>query len=499
MVGWVDLIFPGLIVLYCVMQLAGFADDPGLGWHLQTGLLISDSGIPVQDSFLAGPARPWVADQWLADLLFYLLYSGGGWPLLYAVLISVFFSSFLVLYYVLRRADISAVAAVFAVFFSSKVSLLHFIARPTLFGFLFFSCLLFFLYSTSSEEEQRQPVQRCVLLFLLFMLWANLHPTFPLGLLALGLWTITPLLEEGYVSGRFPVGKGLIMRLLPLGVGSLATLVNPYGPTLYSSIIQLGESSYFMRLHEEWRSPDFAELPAQLCQWMLVFIVLMRSAGISREISWRSLALMLVFTVLGLRAVRILPYLSMVLALPFGQALTALLKRVGGVPLVALLDRFSGYGILGTGCTVIGLIGYSLVNGCIPFYSGELGPTTVRFPFAATEFLRSIVGAPINVLAPPRWGGAITFASSGIVKPVADDRNQLVGEGLLQEVYDAFEPGGDWYALAQKTDSSYLFVPRHSSTERWLRQSLSAIYQDASAVIFRVPSRWPQTQCCSYQ
>ncbi len=58
-------------------QLIGFANDPGVGWHLADGAQIAATGqIPRTDSFLSEP-RAWISDQWLSDLLLYHMYDYG--------------------------------------------------------------------------------------------------------------------------------------------------------------------------------------------------------------------------------------------------------------------------------------------------------------------------------------------------------------------------------------------------------------------------------------
>jgi hypothetical protein len=53
--------------------------DPDLWWHLRTGEAILQIGIPRTDLFsYTVPTHEWIVQQWLTDLLMWLIYSGVG-------------------------------------------------------------------------------------------------------------------------------------------------------------------------------------------------------------------------------------------------------------------------------------------------------------------------------------------------------------------------------------------------------------------------------------
>ena len=109
-------------------------------------------------------ARPWLIDQWLADLFLYSGYSAGGWPLLYALLLVAYLLTY---FFVLYRGAVeltglrilSCLAAVYAF----KIGQIHFILRPVLFSFLFFSIVyvqIYSLYYALTKEGDRQVFAR---------------------------------------------------------------------------------------------------------------------------------------------------------------------------------------------------------------------------------------------------------------------------------------------------------------------------------------------------
>src|SRR3989344_8710901 len=49
--------------------------DPDLGWHIKTGQLILERGVPYQDWYsYTMPNFPWVDHEWLLDVVMYKIY-----------------------------------------------------------------------------------------------------------------------------------------------------------------------------------------------------------------------------------------------------------------------------------------------------------------------------------------------------------------------------------------------------------------------------------------
>ncbi len=135
-------IFLSLLSLLSLLtvQLNHFADDPGVGWHLATGAwIIKNLAIPVYDPFLASAQpRLWISDQWASDIVLYVLYRLGSWPLLYVALLLAYFLTFWSLLAAkLSKRSKNVVAIALTCFFASKLAQVHFILRPVLFSFPF--------------------------------------------------------------------------------------------------------------------------------------------------------------------------------------------------------------------------------------------------------------------------------------------------------------------------------------------------------------------------
>ena len=108
-------------------------------------------------------------------------------------------------------------------------------------------------------------------------------------------------------------------------VGCLsATLINPYGLELHRSILDLGQSDFFMRLHEEWLSPNFKESSGRIFLLMLGLVFTPPFFGLRFNWGIFTSLLVVIFSCLSLKAVRFLPYTGIVFSAAIAEAVLLL-------------------------------------------------------------------------------------------------------------------------------------------------------------------------------
>lgn len=483
-----------LLALFSVLGggLGRFADDPGVGWHLQSGLwMLEHRTIPSIDPFLFSVTpRHWVSDQWLSDLVLALLLNAGGFPLIYAVLIGIYLVTFFgVLAGALRRAGISPVGASIAVFLSFKIAQVHLLLRPVIFAFLCFALLLAAvlpIYRMALGEKQVLPACRksLVIVPLLFLLWANLHPSFMLGLLTLGLVTAGIFSLRFLGSVTYGDSTLAVLRryfILLFFCSALVTFINPFGIELHRSILSLGSSSFFMNYHQEWLSPDFSQPEGQLFQLMLFCVLL---AIVFRPGNFRfsvvDLLLVAFFVHASLDAVRFLPFFGMIAA-PYVAHGLGVFWQLNHLPFLAALRRAAvslderqrgfPHGALLSGLCLL-LPVWVMARGGLPLYQGIPGPGATVYPYKALEQLKlAHTGAgPAVVAADASFGGFLTFAGGGRVLAIADDRNTLLGEDFYRSLDRALEGEGDGRAFFRSQGAHYVMLRRDSRLAERLRQ-----------------------------
>lgn len=265
--------------------MSGFAKDPGVGWHIASGKWMLDyRAIPSIDPFLAhSDSLPWISDQWGSDLILSLVFRGFGWVGVYNLIFLLYLSAFfLVVYPTVRKRTGSAFIALVVTVFTSKPAEIHFILRPVVVSFLFMA-LLGALLSTARKPDENSKTWPLFGSFLLFFAWANLHPSFAYGLVILFLYLGTAAAWD-WVSLKKT--EGLLRSGLLAVAAIFGTLCNPFGWRLHLSILTLGSSKYFMRLHQEWMPLDVLETEGGFFVWFFAIMVI---AGLVRASKGRSL------------------------------------------------------------------------------------------------------------------------------------------------------------------------------------------------------------------
>jgi len=265
-----------LIILYPVWFAIHYRGvyDPDVWWHLRTGQWILEHGsIPRVDLFSTLQGKPWAPYSWAFDAGLALLYSGLGYFgvfVLYPVGMVLALSALVV--GMVRELELGPWASLGTTAAVLGAISPIFSPRPGLVTVLLFAAQLWILLRAMRTGGWRG----LALLPVLYLLWANVHVQFIYGLLALGLFVLAPLarrLWPGFESGEQPAaGK----RWAVLAACGLATLINPFGPRIYATIVgfatQLGQWQYLAEL----QSPSFRSLNSYvlllwvLAAWMMV-------------------------------------------------------------------------------------------------------------------------------------------------------------------------------------------------------------------------------------
>lgn len=491
------------------IQFHEFADDPGVGWHLATGSwILTNKQILDFDPFLASTVqRPWIAGQWLADVIFSFVYSYTSWRGVFVAITILFLLGYMgALFIGVMRLAKTCLGASFAVLIAFKLAQIHFLFRPTVLGFFLFIALYLFVF-----ERYRSASDRCglfsrrdiFLLSTLFVLWANLHGSFVVGLVLISALAASHWIDQTAIARRLfnesapvcEVRSGLLAVVLCL----LATFVNPYGWRLHGSIVRLAGSQFFMNYHQEWLPPDFLSYEGSL----LLFVggVVLSVIAFARKIppSWRTFELVLfaIFFLWGARTVRMLPYFGIAVSVQLAEILS-FPGRSGRLPMrlreaFAFIDRREGRSYLGAPVLVFATVGLILVAGRLipaPFKS-EPQPSKTRYPYDSLEALKEEHGGragSLIVAAPPAWGGFITWYGAGEVKAVIDDRNILLGEQAYRSYERSRQSIQALESYLVSVHAEYLLLPVTEFRRVKLNDApfFELIYKDKQAKLYRL-------------
>jgi hypothetical protein len=205
--------------------------DPDTWWHLRTGQFIWQTrSVPSVDPFsFTAAGKPWVAQEWLAQLSLYAAWSAGGYQglqiwscvLAAAMLLGGYF-----LCWRRCRDPLTAFLGAMGIWFFSTIGL---VARPHLAGYLLLIATMLVMEAGRTADSRWY-----FALPPLFALWINLHSSFILGIAVVLIGLIGCCFD--FRAGLLECHRApLIVRrrlMLSLLLSIIALLVNPVGPRL---------------------------------------------------------------------------------------------------------------------------------------------------------------------------------------------------------------------------------------------------------------------------
>ncbi len=263
-------LLPLLLVLVTIKLALNHLSDPDLFWHLRLGMDMLDSGsLPVTVGYnwpLAG--RPYLPNDWLAEILLATAFRIGGFVLLSMFKAMLCVTLVLVLYAVaLRRNGGNARGAALAVFLVSLVATSNFTLRPVLFGML---CLAGVLYTCEQLARGRRAA--LIALPVLFGIWINVHGSWPVGLgavVAFAAGVLVPV-RFGRLGPREGVSGVRPLALLAVPLAAMGLLVNPVGGPFLQRPFRLIGHYQDIAVFKEWGPVPLNDLSA----WTLAAVLL---------------------------------------------------------------------------------------------------------------------------------------------------------------------------------------------------------------------------------
>lgn len=452
----VSLIFLALFIQTLTIGLKGISKDPGLGWHIKTGeWIINNFSIPYKDPFLS-VERVWVSDQWMSDIILFLTYKAGGFLWLATGVIILFFSTVFLLHtYRMTHISGSALTSAVAALFCFRLMQVHLIIRPVVFSFLLFTLVV---WEVSKWEKGKRG---SYLLPVLFLFWANLHPSFVLGGIIVAIGVITSKFRE--------------LRLAILC--GLATFINPYGLELHKSILFLGQSDFFMSLNQEWRPPTDEHWFFLL--FLLGFGVMPGILLFRKKLGWFWIISSILFFLFSMKAVRFMPYFGIIVSVPLSCTLSWYVWRFRKARLILkaliFLEKFarqSDYRPVVV-CVLSFLLVYTLFTKSL-IGGAEIEPPREYYPYGVL----SIIPMGEIVAATPDWGGFLTLHNK---RPIIDDRNTLIGEEFYKEYLNSESDFDKLRAWAKSNNANWLLV-----TSKRKDLPVDHIFNDEVVSLYRI-------------
>jgi len=214
------------LFLWLVFSLGATSLDPDFGWHFKTGEWIwQNKSVPRHDIFsYTMPDYPWQVHSWFSEVVLYRLFLSIGWSGL-AALAGLIITLALTLPIKKKKIEFAIGPLLLA-----GLSIWGFNSVRPRIASLFLAAILFSILKKSYQKDK--------ILFLLpglFLVWANLHGGFSFGLTAL--LAVAGIDLFLVFQGRQKLKSRLKIFLPVIFLSFLATLVNPYGISIYREII----------------------------------------------------------------------------------------------------------------------------------------------------------------------------------------------------------------------------------------------------------------------
>lgn len=226
-----------------------------LWWHLKAGEIIAQQGIPATNLFAwTLPAdAPYTYQSWLAEWLFYQLYTVGGLALvIFArnVLGTIAFG--LVASDAHRRSGSWPLAAGVTLL-ALMMTVNQLTTRPQNWSWLL--CALIAMLLRASTQGT---LRACALLVVpaLTVLWVNLHGAFVLALLLVGLYALGETLQH-LLKRPLALSWAQLRPLYGIAVlTGAAMLVNPRGSGIVTYVLTIFDNPAITQYVVEWQPPS---------------------------------------------------------------------------------------------------------------------------------------------------------------------------------------------------------------------------------------------------
>lgn len=229
-----------------------FPVDSDLGWHLKQGeyFILNKAILDINTLSSAMPNFSYINHSWLFDAATFLIYDFWGF-----LGLSFFSALFVVLsfYFISKTVSLNLwqKTVVFPLFLWLEIQ-----NFKSSFNIQFFSILLsILLVYLLVRFKQKKEKFIFVLILALMMLWTNAHGQFAVGLVLIGLFTLSYFLESLLRRALVWNTKEDLLLLLLLPFSLIATLINPYGIRIYEVVFGHFLNSTLSTGIYEWQSP----------------------------------------------------------------------------------------------------------------------------------------------------------------------------------------------------------------------------------------------------
>jgi hypothetical protein len=426
--------------------------DPDFGWHLKSGeFIFQEHKVPWEENYnYSLEGRTWVDHEWLPNVLSYIVYENFGYIVLniiFAIIATVFFAllnSFLLKKYFKNELHFFLILLI--EIFGLLAVRYHFGVRMQE-----ISAVLFLIEVGILDRFDDLSRRKLLWVFpILFLIWANLHGGFMLGLVVLWLFFAVnlcePALKKIFIKFPFEFGQkreGENRRILMYATAStLVTLATPYHVKYFIFMYEYTNTFYLTHISEWlplWQYP-ISYLHVFYCLVLVASMIVYFLDSKEKKVSFWNFIIAAALLVSTFKARRNFP-LFFAASLPF---LTAIFSPVKEQKKKDENNFFLGKFILPFLSVCIVAASIYILAGAD--YSNDPFTYEKNCQFYPCEALKVIKNLPnqdtIRILNDYNWGGFLIWNWPGH-KIFIDGRLaslKVNGHSFLEEYYDFNDP-----------------------------------------------------------
>lgn len=455
--------------------------DPDMWWHLRTGQLILQEGIPHNDTFsFTVPDHEWITHEWLSQVFMWGIYRVAGLEGLMVTFALLIALAFWLVY--LCSAGRPFLAA-FVVLLAALASAIVWGARPQIFNLLLTAAFVYIIERYRAKQVGKRAVW---LLPLLTILWANLHSGYLLGIVLLATYTTGEALQQWLRPSDEQTLSWMDVRQLGLATVAsfLAAVVNPNGPELWIYPFFTLGSQAMQTYIQEWHSPDF-----HLAYfWPFAGMMALGVAGwlFSRERpTFSEILLFLGTAAAGLISARHVPLFAVVSAPIVARHVLGSFTQSRVYPLLSgrapepalnrMLARLNWVILLLALCAASVWTANKM--------TGNDEAIRKTYPVAAVDFLEQAGLMQARGYNSYNWGGYLIWRG---IPVFVDGRADVYGDDFLFYYLQTYKVEDKWTQPLDDFDVEYVLVERAGALSTLLTTSgeWGEVYRDDIAQVF---------------
>lgn len=496
------MLVPAIVVIW--MSFTHPLPKLDLWWHLKVGEVIFTSGeIPRVDLFsFTRAGQPFIHQNWLGEVLYYLTYRAGGLPLLILFNTALVLLALVPIYHLCLTANDRLRVGILSSLLAAFVLGLYSNMRPQAYSLIFFGVFYWVLWQYRDGQRDWLWV-----LPLLMTLWVNLHGAFVLGVGMMGVVLLTESVRR-LVRGPRPdtlEPSALAKLALILGLTGLATMANPEIYRVFGYVRQLQVDPASQTFVTEWQVPDVKELSG-LVFFGPFFLMLLVLSYTRRRLNLTELGLFLIFAVLALAAIRSGIWFALIAAPILARHVAELEvpnlldERRGRPYLNRLVRRLEGrwqaryptrYRLNWVILVCLVLFTVVLSPWVRPHLEAErLNPRLVDkgTPVGAIEYIaeHKLTG---NIFHPQVYGDYLIWRLWPQQRSFFDGRVHLYDESFVRDYILIFHDDR-WEARIAKYDISFLLLPKDDENAESMiedarrSENWTLLYEDDISILF---------------